>query len=123
MGLLTTPYCFNVEQTKQMVDAGADIVVAHMGLTTKGLIGAGVANSLDESVEKISMIASTAKQRNPNVIVICHGGSISEPADAQYIYDRVKEVSGFYGASSAERIPTENAVIARVKEFKAISLT
>ena len=105
-----------------MADTGTDIVVAHMGLTTKGLIGAAEANDLDACVEKIGLIARAAKEVNPDVLVISHGGSVSEPQDAQYIYERVPETVGFYGASSAERIPTENALIPAVRAFKAITI-
>ena len=122
IGLLTTPYCFTVEQAKRMADTGTDILVAHMGLTTKGLIGAAVANSLDQAVEKITRIAEAAKAVNPDVLVISHGGSVSEPADAQYIYDRVPLTVGFYGASSAERIPSENALIQTVRAFKQMKI-
>ncbi|MEG1558459.1 MAG: phosphoenolpyruvate hydrolase family protein, partial [Oscillospiraceae bacterium] len=122
LDLLTTPYCFNENQAMRMVDTGTDIIVAHMGLTTKGMIGAALSNNLDDCVEKISKIARAAKSVNPNVLVISHGGAVSEPEDAQYIYDRVPETCGFYGASSAERIPTENALIDTVKAFKAIRI-
>lgn len=122
LGLLTTPYCFTTEQARRMADTGTDIVVAHMGLTTKGLIGAAEANDLDACVEKIGLIARAAKEVNPDVLVISHGGSVSEPQDAQYIYERVPETVGFYGASSAERIPTENALIPAVRAFKAITI-
>lgn len=122
LGLLTTPYCFTVEQARQMAATGTDIIVAHMGLTTKGMIGAAEANSLDDSVRKITEIARAAKEINPNVLVISHGGSVSEPEDAQYIYDRVPETCGFYGASSAERIPSEKALIATVRAFKEICI-
>ena len=122
LGLLPTPYCFTVEQARQMAATGTDIIVAHMGLTTKGMIGAAEANSLDDSVRKITEIARAARQVNPKVLVISHGGSVSEPEDAQYIYDRVPETCGFYGASSAERIPSEKALIATVRAFKEICI-
>lgn len=122
MDLLTTPYCWSVEQARAMAETGTDIIVAHMGLTTKGLIGAAQANSLEDSVRKITQIARAAKAVNPDVMVISHGGSVSEPEDAQYIYERVPETCGFYGASSAERIPSENALIGVVRAFKEIKI-
>jgi len=122
MDLLTTPYCFNEEQARLMAATGTDIIVAHMGLTAKGMIGAGVANSLDECADKIKKIAKAAKSVNPEVMIIGHGGTISEPEDAQYIYDRVPEAVGFYGASSAERLPTEKMLVEIVREYKSIQI-
>ena len=118
--LLTTPYAFNEVEAEQMADAGADILVAHMGLTTKGSIGAHTALTLEEAAKKVQSIHDAATSVNPEVLVICHGGPIAEPTDAQYILDHTKGVVGFYGASSAERLPTETAIRRQIKSFKAI---
>ena len=118
--LLTTPYAFNKVEAEQMADAGADILVAHMGLTTKGSIGAHTALTLEEAAKKVQSIHDAATSVNPEVLVICHGGPIAEPTDAQYILDHTKGVVGFYGASSAERLPTEIAIRRQIESFKAI---
>ena len=120
MGLLTTPYAFNPEEGEQMADAGADIVVAHMGLTTKGSIGATTALTLEGSVERVQAICDAARGVNPEVIVLCHGGPIAMPDDAQYVLQNTKGVDGFYGASSMERLPVEVAITEHIKKFKAI---
>lgn len=117
MNLLTTPYVFNDVESVAMTKAGADILIAHMGLTTKGSIGATTALTLDESVKRIQSIHDVAKKVNPEILVLCHGGPIAEPADAQYILDRTDGIVGFYGASSMERLPVEPAISGRVKEF------
>jgi predicted TIM-barrel enzyme len=117
MNLLTTPYCFNPEESTAMAEAGADIIIAHMGLTTKGTIGATSAVTLDDSVRRVQAIHDAAKRVRKDVIVLCHGGPIAEPADAQYILDRTTGISGFYGASSMERLPVEPAIRDRVAEF------
>ncbi len=120
--LLTTPYVFDVESTVAMTEAGADIVVAHMGLTTMGTIGAKTtAVTLEESVGKVQEIADAATAINPDVLVICHGGPIAEPSDAAYVLQNTTGVHGFYGASSAERLPTERGIREQIEEFKAIS--
>jgi predicted TIM-barrel enzyme len=116
-GLLTTPYVFDDADAVQMADAGADILVAHMGLTTKGLIGAKTALTLDVCIERIQRIHDAAKAVRDDVLVICHGGPISEPEDAQYVLSATRGIVGFYGASSMERLPTEDAITARVAEF------
>ena len=118
--LLTTPYAFNEVEAEQMAGAGADILVAHMGLTTKGSIGAHTALTLEEAAKKVQSIHDAAVSVNPEVLVICHGGPIAEPTDAQYILDHTKGVVGFYGASSAERLPTEIAIRRQIESFKAI---
>lgn len=119
--MLTTPYAFTVEEAIQMTDAGADILVCHMGLTTGGAIGASTAFTLDDSVKLINeMIAATRKRRD-DIIVLCHGGPISEPQDAEFILKNCPGCHGFYGASSMERLPVERALIAQTKAFKAIS--
>ncbi len=120
MDILTTPYAFNVEEGQLMTEAGADIVVAHMGLTTKGTIGAHTAKTLDDCVEEVKAICNACKSIRDDVITLCHGGPIAEPEDASYILERVPEVDGFYGASSMERLPTEVAMTAQVKRFTEI---
>ncbi len=118
--LLTTPYVFNVDETRAMVEAGADIIVAHMGLTTKGTIGAKTARTLDDCVRDVQAIADAARQVRSDVIILCHGGPIAMPDDAQYVLARTKGVHGFYGASSMERLPVETALTEQVRKFKAI---
>ncbi|MBV9273226.1 MAG: phosphoenolpyruvate hydrolase family protein [Verrucomicrobia bacterium] len=122
MDLLTTPYCFNADEAKTMTEAGADIVVAHLGLTTKGSIGATTAVTLEEAPAKVQEIADAAKSANPEVIVLCHGGPISEPSDAEYVLHRTQGVHGFYGASSMERLPVEKAITETMRAYKAIRL-
>jgi predicted TIM-barrel enzyme len=122
MGLLTTPYCFNAEDAKAMAGAGADVVVAHLGLTTKGSIGATTAVTLEEAPAKVQEIAEAAKSVNGDVIVLCHGGPISEPSDAEYVLNRTEGVHGFYGASSMERLPVERAITEIMKAYKALRL-
>jgi len=107
LDLVTAPYVFDTEQAKKMARAGADILVAHMGLTTKGTIGAKTALTLDDCVVKVQAICDAGKAVNPDIIVLCHGGPIAEPADAQYVLARTKKVEGFFGASSIERFATE----------------
>ena len=121
LDLLTTPYVFDVDQAKEMTGAGADIVVAHMGLTTSGSIGAKTAKTLDESVIEIQKIVDACKTVREDVLVLCHGGPIAMPNDAKYVIDRVTELDGFYGASSMERLPTELALTKQVEDFVAIS--
>lgn len=120
MGLLTTPYAFNPEEGEQMAAAGADIVVAHAGLTTKGAIGATTALTLEESVGFVQAICDAARGVSEEVIVLCHGGPISEPEDAEYVLQNTQGVDGFYGASSMERLPVEVAITEHVKKYKAI---
>lgn len=120
MDLLTTPYTFNAEETLQMAKAGADVIVAHMGLTTKGAIGASTALTLDQAVERVQEIADAAASVNPDIIVLCHGGPISMPEDAEYVLQRTTGVHGFYGASSMERLPVEVAIPEQIRKFKAI---
>lgn len=120
MDMLTTPYAFTVEEGEKMAAAGADIVVAHMGLTTKGTIGASTAKTLDDCVEEVRAICNASKAVRDGVITLCHGGPIAEPDDASYILERVSEVDGFYGASSMERLPTEVAITDQIKRFTEI---
>ncbi|MFZ7103787.1 MAG: phosphoenolpyruvate hydrolase family protein [Peptococcaceae bacterium] len=122
LDLLTTPYVFNEQDAQKMAQAGADILVAHMGLTTKGTIGAKTALTLDECVAKIQGIHDAGKAVNPDIMVICHGGPIAEPRDAQYILEKTTGVIGFFGASSIERLPTETAIQKQVNDFKNIKL-
>ena len=120
MDLLTTPYAFKPEEGKAMAEAGADVVVAHMGLTTKGSIGATSAVSLEDAPAKVQAIADAAKGVKADVIVLCHGGPISMPEDAEYVLRRTEGVHGFYGASSMERLPTEVAIQQQMEKFKAV---
>jgi predicted TIM-barrel enzyme len=123
MNLLTTPYCFNADEARAMSEAGADILIPHMGLTTKGNIGATTAVTLDESVRRVQEMHDAAKRVRREILVLCHGGPIAEPADAQYILDRTEGIVGFYGASSMERLPVEPAISNRVREFTELRLT
>jgi predicted TIM-barrel enzyme len=117
MGLLTTPYCFNVDEAAAMAKAGADVLIPHMGLTTKGTIGAESAVTLEESARRVQAMHDAAKRVNQDILILCHGGPIAEPADAQYILDHTEGIVGFYGASSMERLPVEPAIEGRVREF------
>ncbi len=117
MDLLTTPYCFDPDQAAALAEAGADILIPHLGLTTKGMIGAETAVTLDEAVDAVQAMADAARRIRPEILVLCHGGPIAEPADAQYVLDRTEGVVGFYGASSMERLPVEPAIRGRVEEF------
>jgi predicted TIM-barrel enzyme len=120
LDLLTTPYVFNVEEAKKMANAGADILVAHMGLTTSGSIGASSGKSLDECVKLIQEIRDNATGIKEDVIILCHGGPIAKPEDAEYVISRTKGVHGFYGASSMERLPVEDAITNITKTFKGL---
>ena len=122
MDLLTTPYCFDCDQAADLATAGADILIPHMGLTTKGTIGAETALTLAEAVPRVQAMHDAAKRVNPEILVLCHGGPIAEPEDAQYILDQTEGISGFYGASSMERLPVEPAIEARVRQFTELSL-
>ncbi|RYN27453.1 Uncharacterized protein AA0113_g7570 [Alternaria arborescens] len=120
MDLLTTPYVFNVEEAKKMANAGADILVAHMGLTTSGSIGASSGKSLDECVKLIQEIRDAATKIKEDVIILCHGGPIAKPENAEYVISKTKGVHGFYGASSMERLPVEDAITNITKTFKGL---
>src|SRR5689334_4930359 len=122
MGLLTTPYCFHPDEAAAMAKAGADILIPHMGLTTKGTIGAASALTLAESANRVQAMHDAAKRVNKDILVLCHGGPIAEPADAQYILDHTQGIVGFYGASSMERLPVEPAIEGRVREFTELQL-
>jgi predicted TIM-barrel enzyme len=120
LDLLTTPYVFNVAEAQQMTKAGADIIVAHMGLTTSGTIGAKSAKTLDECVGQVQAICDAVKSLRSDCLVLCHGGPIANPSDAQFILSHCRNVDGFYGASSMERLPTEMAITDQVREFMKI---
>lgn len=120
LDLLTTPYVFDEEQAKKMAAAGADIIVAHMGLTTKGTIGAKTALTLDDAVKRVQALCDAAKSVNPDIMVLCHGGPIAEPQDAQYVIARTQGVDGFFGASSIERFATEIGIKQQAEAFKNI---
>ena len=122
LDLLTTPYVFNPDEAKAMTRAGADIVVAHMGVTTGGTIGATSAKSLDDCASEVEAIARAARSLRKDVIVLCHGGPIAMPADARYMLERVEGLNGFYGASSMERLPAEQAIAEQTKRFKSIAI-
>ncbi|CBX95844.1 similar to TIM-barrel enzyme family protein [Plenodomus lingam JN3] len=121
MDLLTTPYVFSVEEAQKMSHAGADILVAHMGLTTSGSIGANSGKTLDECVKLIQEIRDAAIAIKEDIIVLCHGGPIARPEDAEYVISRTKGVHGFYGASSMERLPVEDAITNITKTFKNLN--
>lgn len=120
LGFLTTPYAFNAKEAKTMAEAGADIIVAHMGLTTKGAIGATTAVSLEEAPARVQEICDAAKSVNPDIIALCHGGPISMPEDAEYVLSKTKGIHGFYGASSMERLPAEVAIKEQMQKFKSV---
>jgi predicted TIM-barrel enzyme len=122
LDLLTTPYVFNPSEAERMADAGADLIVAHMGVTTGGSIGAKSSKTLEDCLKRIQDIADAARSVNPDVLVICHGGPISEPPDAEYIITHCRGVDGFYGASSVERLPAERAIADQIRTFKGIRL-
>jgi len=120
LDLLTAPYVFDEDEARAMAEAGADVLVPHMGLTTSGTIGAHSALTLDESVERIQRIRDAAVEVRSDVLVLCHGGPIAEPDDAAYVLERTDGIVGFFGASSMERLPTEVAITETMKRFKAI---
>ena len=122
LGMLTTPYCFNPDEAAAMATAGADILIPHMGLTTKGNIGAETSVTLESSARQVQAMHDAAKRVNPDILVLCHGGPIAEPADAQYILDHTEGIVGFYGASSMERLPVEPAITNRVREFCELTI-
>ena len=115
--MLTTPYVFSEDEAIAMTEVGADIIVCHLGLTTGGNIGADTAKTLDDCVDYINAWSTAALKKRRDVIILCHGGPISMPADAEYVLKRCPQCNGFYGASSMERLPTEKALTAQTKEF------
>ena len=121
LDLLTCPYVFDPEQAKAMAEAGADILVAHMGLTTKGSIGAKTALTLDDCIVKIKEIIDSGKKVRPDIMVICHGGPIAEPEDAKYVIERTEGIDGFFGASSIERFAAEVGMKQQTVAFKSIT--
>ncbi len=121
--LLTAPYVFDVESAVAMTEAGADVLVPHMGLTTSGTIGARTALTLEESAERVQEMRDAAVAVNPDVLVLCHGGPIAEPEDAAYILAHTTGVVGFFGASSVERLPTERAIKQQLTDFKSIPMS
>jgi predicted TIM-barrel enzyme len=123
LDLLTCPYVFTVDDARAMAEAGADVLVPHMGLTTKGSIGAHTAKTLDECVELIQAMHDAAKEVAPELLVLCHGGPIAEPEDAAHVLERTTGIAGFFGASSMERLPTEVAMTENMRRFKTISIT
>jgi predicted TIM-barrel enzyme len=121
MNLLTTPYCFNPDEATAMAESGADILIPHMGLTTKGSIGAETALTLGDAAVRVQEMHDAAKRKKPDILVLCHGGPIAEPEDAQFILDHTEGIVGFYGASSMERLPVEPAIEDRVREFTQLT--
>lgn len=122
MGMLTTPYVFNPEEATLMAKAGADVVVAHMGLTTSGSIGAQTGKSLEDCVRDVQAIRDAAVKVNEEIVVLCHGGPIAKPEDAKFVLERCQGVHGFFGASSMERLPVEEAITGITKQFKGIEM-
>ncbi|KAK5940525.1 hypothetical protein PMZ80_006941 [Knufia obscura] len=120
LDMLTTPYVFSVDEAEQMTRAGADVLVCHMGLTTSGSIGAKSGKTLEDCAELIQKMRDAAVAINEDVIVLCHGGPIAEPKDAQFVLNKTKGVHGFFGASSMERLPVELAITNITKDFKAL---
>ncbi|MFQ5734523.1 MAG: phosphoenolpyruvate hydrolase family protein [Planctomycetaceae bacterium] len=123
LGLLTTPYAFDPDEAAAMAKAGADILIPHMGLTTKGSIGASTAVTLEEAAGRCQAMHDAAKAVKPDILVLCHGGPIAEPSDARYILDNTSGIVGFYGASSMERLPVEPAITNRIREFGRLRLS
>ncbi|MCB8904525.1 MULTISPECIES: phosphoenolpyruvate hydrolase family protein [unclassified Streptomyces] len=119
--LLTAPYVFDPGQAADMARAGADVLVPHVGLTTKGAVGAGTAMTLDQAAAAVQEMHDAAKRVNPGILVLCHGGPIAEPEDARHVLERTTGVVGFFGASSIERLPTERAITEQTRAFKALT--
>jgi predicted TIM-barrel enzyme len=122
LDMLTSPYVFSPVDAEEMAEAGADVIVPHMGLTTKGSIGAETALTLADSAKLVQEMHDAAKAVNPDILVLCHGGPIAEPEDAQYIFEHTEGVVGFFGASSVERLPTEKAIQTQAEKFKGLSI-
>ena len=122
LDMLTCHYVFNADEARAMAEAGADVLVPHVGLTTKGAIGAQTAMTLEEAARRVQAMHDAAREVNPDIFVLCHGGPIAEPADAQYIFKHTQGIVGFFGASSVERLPTEPAIEGRARQFKELNL-
>jgi predicted TIM-barrel enzyme len=122
LDLLTAPYVFTEDEARAMADAGADVLVPHMGLTTGGAIGARTGMTLDDAVGRVQALADAARAVNPDIICLCHGGPIAEPDDARYVLQRTTGIVGFFGASSMERLPTEVAMTENMRRFKSIPI-
>ena len=122
LDLLTCPYVFTEDEARAMADAGADVLVPHMGLTTGGTIGAQTGLTLDEAVERVQALHDAAAEVNPDVLCLCHGGPIAEPDDAQHVLDNTTGIVGFFGASSMERLPTEIAMTENMRRFKSVEI-
>jgi predicted TIM-barrel enzyme len=120
LDLLTCPYAFTEDEARTMAKVGADVLIPHMGLTTKGTIGARTALTLEQAAQRVQALGNAAKSINPDILVLCHGGPIAEPEDAAYILQHTRGIVGFFGASSIERLPTEVAITECVRRFKAI---
>lgn len=122
LDMLTCPYVFNPDEARAMAEAGADVLVPHMGLTTKGSIGADTALTLAESAKRVQAMRDAAVAVNPEILVLCHGGPIAEPADAQYIFEHTEGIAGFFGASSIERLAVEPAIEGQARAFTELHL-
>jgi predicted TIM-barrel enzyme len=122
LDMLTCPYVFTPEEAQAMAEAGADVLVPHMGLTTKGAIGAGTAVTLEEAAQRVQTMRDAAVAVNPDILVLCHGGPIAEPQDAQTIFNLTEGIAGFFGASSIERLAVEPAIEAQARQFKDLRL-
>ncbi len=122
LDMLTCPYVFTPEEARAMAQAGADVLVPHMGLTTKGSIGAETALTLEESARRVQAMRDAAVAVNPDILVLCHGGPIAEPEDAQFIFEHTQGIAGFFGASSIERLATEPAIESQARKFKSLNL-
>jgi predicted TIM-barrel enzyme len=121
-GMFTAPYAFDPDQAAAMASAGADVLVPHVGLTSKGAIGAKTTLTLSQAAAAVQEMRDAAAAVNPDILVLCHGGPIAEPTDAQYVLDHTEGVVGFFGASSVERLPTEVAIRTQAESFKAMTL-
>lgn len=122
LDMLTCPYVFDAASARAMADAGADVLVPHVGLTTKGSIGATTALTLEEAADRVQVMADAAKQVRPDILVLCHGGPIAEPDDARAVLERTHGIAGFFGASSIERLPTEGAIEDQARRFRSLRL-
>jgi predicted TIM-barrel enzyme len=122
LDMLTCPYVFTPDEARAMAEAGADVLVPHMGLTTKGSIGAETALTLEQSAKRVQAMRDAAIEVNPDIIVLCHGGPIAEPEDAKFIFDHTEGIAGFFGASSIERLATEPAIEGQARKFKALRM-